>query len=141
MPSVRSLPRRQLFRSRTCLGLNDKYVGVIRAVGILVLVADKRDPLPIRRPLGLALIYVLAVGQLLHLLGREIPQVELVVIFIAQIALDVLLEVIAIDHDRLRRRRRLAFLLIRLLFWVQCQQQLLRILRPAIALDLLVGDV
>ena len=100
MAAVGTGPRGELFRSRAGLRLDHENIGVVGAVGIGILVADERDPLAIRRPLGVVLVHVLAGGQLLGFLRGEVPQVKSVVGVVAKIALDVLLEVVAIDHDR-----------------------------------------
>src|SRR5580698_8023626 len=95
----------KLARRRTGRGRNDEEVLAVGAVGVGVLVAEKGDPCAVGRPLRVLFLNVLACGQLLRFLGRDVVDVERVESVVAEVALNVLLEVVAIDDDGLGRRR------------------------------------
>jgi hypothetical protein len=121
-------------------GRHHKHIGVVAAVGVGILIAHKSDPCAVGDQTASSSCYVLRRGQLLGLFRRQVVEVERVPGVVAQIALDVLLEVVAIDDDGLGRRGRLAFLGVRLGLGMEGEQQLFSVRRPAVALDLLVCD-
>ncbi len=131
---------RQLARRGCGLRIHDENIVVLHAIRIgLRLVAHKSDHRPVGRPLCVLLVVLAGIGgQLRQLLCGDVEQVQLRVL-VRQIAVDVLLEVIAIDHDRLRRLR-LCVLVVALwlVFLTQRQQQLLRIRRPSIVAQILL---
>ena len=80
------------------------------------MIADIRNPGTVWRPAGVAFIDILVGGQLVQFFRGYVIEIERVPLVIAQIALDILLEVVAIDDDRLGRGWRLAFFGVGLVF-------------------------
>jgi hypothetical protein len=119
MSIVGACPCGELAGRGTGLGVDNKDVGVVAAVGVCVLVADVGDGSAVGRPLGVVLVDFLAGGQLLGLPGAEVVDVEGVERVVAEIALDVLLEVIAVDDYGLGGNGRLALFRIGLGFGVK----------------------
>ena len=72
------------------------------AIGILAAIAREGDARAVGRPRGRRLV-PLAGRQAIELLGRDVEQIDVAVTAGQQISLTILLVLVAIDHDRLRR--------------------------------------
>ena len=107
--------RRQPRGLRAGARLDDEEVAVRRLVDVAFPVPpDERDPLAVRRP-GRRLLVEGARRERLRLLRRDVEQIE-VRALAAEISVDVRLEVVAIDDDRLRRLGRIGLRRF-LVFW------------------------
>ena len=104
------------------------------------MVADVGNPCAVRRPRGVFFLDVFIGGELFGLLRGYVIDIERVEGVVAEIALNVLLEVVAIDDDGLGRRWGLPFLSVGFGLGMEGEQELFRVGRPAVAFDVLVGD-
>ncbi len=135
-PAIRPVVGRQPPRRGVGLRIDDPDIGIDGAVRISVVVADVGDARAVRRPYSICLVELRVGGQLIELVRCHVPQIKLGVLVVLEIALDVFLEVVAVDDDRFRLLLllvgvfRLVFVLV--LIGLDSQQQRLRIRRPRI---------
>ena len=100
---VRALEARDLLLRRAFARLDHVDVGIQVAIRIGAALGDVGDALAVRRPGGQALV-VPTCGQLRRLAAADVEEPE-VFALVGQEAGEVLLEVVAVDHDRPRLRR------------------------------------
>ena len=92
----------ELARGGVGRGGDDEDIGVDGAVGIGIVIADEGDLGAIGRPDGVVFLEVLVGGQLVELLALDVVEIEQVGAAVGRdVALDVLLEAIAVDDDGL----------------------------------------
>ena len=98
---VGPFPGRELAGRRARARIDQVDVPVLVPVGVAAALARECDRGALRRP-GRQAVVKVAPRQLVGLLARQVEQVEMVV-EVDQVALHVLLELIAVNHDRRRR--------------------------------------
>ena len=85
--------------------IHHEDIGILRPVGIFIQAAHKRNLGPIRRHDRAGFI-VIPLRNRLQLFSGDIKQVNVITLVAGKITLHVLLEVIPVDYNRLRRFRR-----------------------------------
>jgi hypothetical protein len=101
--SIGTWMRGQFARRGSSGGSDDKNVAVVGTVGFRVVIADERDPGAVGRQHGAVFVVLVVGGDLFQPVALDVEEINVTVLVVAEVALNVLLEMVAIDDDRLGR--------------------------------------